>query len=139
MSERHPPYWFFHEYLDEARRHRVYKVTAEGESEARKLHRQACEFRWVTEHVEPSVSSLFRAGDGRSVAIQPGRRPGEKYGGTEKPIGMPDYIRQMLAGFGMGDETALSGVRAADERNPVSDPPSPQRTRQEQGGFDTPF
>lgn len=106
MSERHPPYWFFHEYLDEARRHRVYKVTAESEPDARRLHRQACEFRWVTQHVDPSVSSLFRAGDGRSVAIQPGRRPGEKYGGEEKPVGMPDYIRKRLSNLNFGGEVA---------------------------------
>lgn len=99
MTDEHPPYWFFHEYRDEAARHRVHKVTAESEREARRLHRQACEFLWVTQHVDPSVSSLFRQGDRRSVAIQPGRRPGEKYGGEEKPVPMPDHVHDQLARY----------------------------------------
>ncbi|HEY7823930.1 MAG TPA: hypothetical protein VIG24_13895 [Acidimicrobiia bacterium] len=143
MSERHPPYWFFHEYLDEAGRMRVHKHTAETEPEARKMHRQACEFRWVTQHVNPSVSSLFRSGDRNDVPIGPGSRPGQPYGGERKAIPMPDYIRRMLTGLEMGDEAALSGVRAADDRNPVLAPPSPLRhgtePDQEPRSFGTPF
>lgn len=141
MSDRqpHPPYWFHHEYLDEERRLRVHKHTAETESEARRMHRNACEFRWVTAHIEPSVSPLFRRGDSRDVAIMGGRKPGQVYGGEEKPIPMPDYIRHQLRGFRMGDEAALSGVRAADDRNPVLPPPSPARTAAAADRADTPF
>ena len=141
MSDRqpHPPYWFYHEYLDEERRMRVHKHTAETEQEARRLHRQACEFRWVTRHIEPSVSALQRRGDGKDVAIVPGMRPGGRYTTEPKPISMPNYIREMLTGFRMGDEATLSGVRAADDRNPVLPPPSPARTPTQQDRFDTPF
>jgi len=136
---RHPEFWFYHEYLDEERRMRVDKHTAETESDARRLHRQACEFRWVTQHVEPSVSALFKLTDKRDLAISPGRRPGQPYGGTENPIAMPDYIRAQVKGFGLGDETALSGVRATDDWNPVLPPPTPARTPAAKDSFDTPF
>ena len=141
MSERqaHPPYWFHHEYLDESRRLRVHKFTAETEQEARRMHRNACEFRWVTQHVEPSVSPLFRRGDGRDVAIMGGRKPGQVYGGEENPIPMPDYIREKLRGFRMGDEATLSGVRASDDRNPVLAAPSPARPAAKQDRDATPF
>jgi hypothetical protein len=141
MSEkpRHPEYWFYHEYLDEERRMRVHKHTSDTENDARRLHRQACEFRWVTHHVEPTVSALYRLGDKRDLAIAPGRRPGQPYGGQEKPIVMPDYIREKLKGFGLGDEAALSGVRATDDWNPVLPPPTPARTSASKDSFDTPF
>ena len=141
MSDRtpHPPYWFFHEYLDEERRMRVHKFTAETETEARRMHRQACEFRWVTQHVEPSVSALFRLGDNRTIPIAPSCKVGEQYLRQDNPVPMPDYIREQLRGFGMGDEAALSGVRATDDWNPVLPPPTPARTSAKQDGFDTPF
>ena len=141
MSERekHPPYWFFHEYLDEARRLRTFKHTAETEQEARRLHRQACEFRWVTQHLEPSVSPLFRRGEGKDVPITAGFRQGDRYTTESKPIPMPDYIREKLRGFRMGNEAALSGVRASDDRNPVLPPPSPPRTSTPKNRADTPF
>jgi len=136
---RHPEFWFYHEYLDEERRMRVHKHTSETEQEARRMHRQACEFHWVTSHVDPSVSALFRLSEKRDLAIAPGRRPGQPYGGTETPIVMPDYIREKLKGFRLGDETALSGVRASDDRNPVLPAPTPARTPAAKDGFDTPF
>jgi hypothetical protein len=141
MSDKptHPQYWFFHEYLDEARRMRVHKFTAETEADARRMHRSAADFRWATSHVEPSLSALFRLGDNRTVTIGPSCKPGQQYGSSDNPIPMPDYIRDRLRRFGMGDETALSGVRAADDRNPVLPPPSPPRTPAKQDGFDTPF
>jgi hypothetical protein len=140
MSDRtpHPPYWFFHEYLDEERRMRIFKVTAETEQEARRLHRQACQFMWVTHHIDPSVSALYRRGE-RDMPIMQGGRPGGHYGAESKPITMPDYIRQLLTGFRMGDETALSGLRGADDGNAVLAAPSPPRTPKKQDSFDTPF
>ena len=118
---------------------RVHKFTAETEQEARRMHRQACEFNWVTQHIQPSVSALFRSGDQRIVPIAAGHRPGEQYVRQDNPIPMPDYIREQLTGFRIGDETALSGVRAADDWNPVLPPPTPARTPAKQDGFDTPF
>jgi len=35
-------YWFYHEYLDEARRFRIHRVDTDTEREARKLHRRLC-------------------------------------------------------------------------------------------------
>jgi hypothetical protein len=141
MSDRQPhaPYWFYHEYLDEERRMRVHKHTAETEQEARRMHRQACEFRWVTQHIEPSVSALRRRGDGKDVVIAPACRKGERYTTESKPIPMPDYIRDQVTRFRMGDETALSGLRGADDRDPVLAPSSAPRTSAKQDGFDTPF
>ena len=141
MSERekHPPYWFFHEYLDEERRMRVNKVTSDSEGDARKMHKQACAFLWVTHHQEPSVSPLFRLGDGRDVAIVPGHRKGQPYSTVSQPVPMPEYLRKLVRNVRIGDEAALSGVRAADEWDAVLRPPSPPRTRTQQDGFDTPF
>jgi hypothetical protein len=104
MSERqpHPPYWFFHEYLDEQRRMRIHKVTAETEQEARRMHRNACEFHWVTHHIDPSVSALYRRGEGRNMPIMQGGRPGSHYGAESKPITMPNYIKNRLSNFKMG-------------------------------------
>ncbi|HEY7823590.1 MAG TPA: hypothetical protein VIG24_12170 [Acidimicrobiia bacterium] len=132
-------YWFYHEYLDEARRMRIHRIECETEQEGRKLHRQACEFRWVTQHVEPSVSSLFTRGEYGPRTLAPGHRRGEQYHTEVRPIEMPDYIRQVLRGFRMGDEAALSGVRASDDRNPVLDAPSPARTSAAADRADTPF
>ena len=132
-------FWFYHEYLDEERRFRVHRVDCETEQEGRKLHRQACEFRWVTHHIEPTVSSLFVKTEGGQRALVQGHRPGQPYHTDFRPIPMPDYLREQLTGFRMGDEAALSGVRAADDRNPVLPPPSPARTAAKQDGFDTPF
>jgi hypothetical protein len=138
MSERekHPPYWFFHEYLDEARRMRVHKFTAETEQEARRMHKRACEFLWVTQHVEPSVSALYTRGD-RDYPIAPARRPGQT--ADSGPVPMPDYIRKQLGMLRMGDEAALSGLRASGEREPMPVAHGPARTSAEQDRFDTPF
>jgi len=98
----HPPYWFFHEYLDELRRFRVFKNVAETENEARKMHRQACRYLWVTQHVEPSVSPLFTRGDGKDRTIIPGHRRGDIYTTESHPIPMPDYIRTLITDFTRG-------------------------------------
>jgi hypothetical protein len=58
-------FWFYHEYLDEARRFRIHRVEATSEQEARKLHRHAAAFQWVTDHVQPTVSPLFHRSSGR--------------------------------------------------------------------------
>jgi hypothetical protein len=138
MSERekHPPYWFFHEYLDEARRMRVHKFTADTETEARRMHKRACEFLWVTQHVEPSVSALYTRGD-RDHPISPARRPGQT--ADSGPIPMPDYIRRQLRTLRMGDEAALHDVRKTVSRDEVLAASDCARTSTEQDSFDTPF
>lgn len=132
-------YWFYHEYLDEARRFRIHRINCETEQEARKLHRQACEFRWVTEHVEPSVSSLFVKTEGGQRALIPGHRPGERYRTEFRPVPAPDYIREKMRKLVNVNEAALSGVRATDDRNPVLPPPAPARTPAKPDRHDTPF
>ena len=97
-------YWFYHEYLDEERRMRINRIDCETEQEARKLHRLACEFRWVTQHVEPSVSSLFCRGDYGPRTLVPGHRPGEQYQTQARPIEMPEYLKTKLANFTIGGE-----------------------------------
>jgi len=98
MSDRQPPapYWFYHEYLDEARRFRIHRVEADTEHDARRLHKQACEFRWVTHHVEPSVSSLYTKDQGTQRALVPGHRPDDAYHTQVAPTQMPPYLRQQL-------------------------------------------
>ncbi|HEY7823046.1 MAG TPA: hypothetical protein VIG24_09445 [Acidimicrobiia bacterium] len=92
-------YWFWHEYLDEERRMRVHRITAETEQEARKLHRQACEFRWVVQHVEPSVSSLFTVGDYGPRTLVSGHRPGQPYTTTSNPAPPPEDVRTMMSRY----------------------------------------
>jgi hypothetical protein len=89
-------YWFYHEYLDEARRFRVHRIDAETEQEARKLHRQACSFHWVSKHVEPSVSALFSRNGPTHRTLISGHRPGEPYRTDYKPVAMPDYIHGLM-------------------------------------------
>lgn len=134
--EKHPPYWFFHEYLDEARRMRVHKFTADTETEARRMHKRACEFLWVTQHVEPSVSALYTRGD-RDHPIAPARRPGQT--ADSGPIPMPDYIRRQLRTVRMGDEAALHDVRKTVSRDEVLAASDRARTSTQQDSFDTPF
>ena len=100
-------FWFYHEFLDEARRFRVHRHETDNEAQARKMHRNACEFRWVTEHVEPSVSSLFMRTEGGQRAIAPSHRPGDRYHTDIAPTPMPEYIRQLLAGYKAHVETDL--------------------------------
>ena len=95
----HPPFYFFHEYVDEARRFRANKHTAETETEARRMHRQAAEFRWVTQHVEPTISPLFGKGEHGYRAIVPGQRPGIPYTTEVIASNMPDDVRQLLTRF----------------------------------------
>jgi len=102
MGTPRPPYWFFHEYLDEARRFRVTRIEADTEQEARRLHRQACDFHWVGPHTEPSVSSLFMAGEHGQRPLVPGCRPGERYRTSYVPAPMPDYLREQLPAFKVG-------------------------------------
>jgi hypothetical protein len=89
-------YWFYHEYLDEARRFRIHRVNVDSEQDARRLHRQACEFAWVTHHVEPSVSSLFTKVDGTQRALVPGQRPGDRYHTQVAPCPPPPYLRERI-------------------------------------------
>jgi hypothetical protein len=95
----HPPFYFFHEYLDEARRFRANKHIAETEPEARKLHRQAAEFRWVTQHNEPTISPLFGKGEHGYRAIAPGQRQGHPYTTQTIPTPMPDDVRALLGSY----------------------------------------
>jgi len=132
-------YWFYHEYLDEARRFRIHRVDADTEQDARRLHRLACNFDWVTHHAEPTVSSLFVKNEGGQRALIQGHRPGQPYHTDFRPVPMPDDVRNMLTNFRRTNETALSGVRAADDRNPVLPPPAPARTTTPKDSFDTPF
>jgi len=97
-----PPFWFYQEYLDEARRFRVNRIEADTEQEARRQHRQACEFLWVGPHVEPSVSSLFTTGEYGQRSLVPGCRPGERYRTEYVPVAMPDYIRERIGTFSLG-------------------------------------
>jgi hypothetical protein len=95
-------FWFYHEYLDEAARFRIHRMTADTETDARRLHRQACEFRWVTSHIRPSVSSLFTMGDYGPRTLTPSHTPGLPYRTNVNPIPMPDDIRQQAAAFKIG-------------------------------------
>jgi hypothetical protein len=108
-------YWFHHEYLDEARRFRIHRIEADNETQARKMHRQACQFSWVTEHAEPSVSSLFMRTEGGHRAIAPSHRPGDHYHTDIAPIPMPEYIRQSLAGYKAKLETDIRPARTVAE------------------------
>jgi hypothetical protein len=132
-------FWFYHEYLDEARRFRIHRIQTETEQEARKLHRHACAFQWVTHHVEPSVSSLLERGDSGPRTIAPSHRPGDTYHTDYRWAPMPEHVREAIRTLGAGREAALSGVRGADDRNPVLDPPGTPRKATKQDGFDTPF
>jgi hypothetical protein len=105
MSNNHA-YWFFHEYVDEARRFRVNMVGSDSEQDARRMHRQACEFRWVTVHVEPSVSSLFTRGEYGPRTLAPSHRPGQKYHTEVVPVEMPGWFKQRMA-------DVIAGVNAA--------------------------
>jgi hypothetical protein len=132
-------YWFYHEYLDEERRFRIHRVNCETEVEARRLHRQACAFAWVTHHVEPSVSSLFTKADAGQRTLVQGHRPGDRYHTDFRPVPMPDYLRELLKTVRSGNETALSGVRPPVDRKPMPDARPASRAAAKQDGFDTPF
>jgi len=95
-------YWFYHEYLDEARRFRIHRIDCETEQEARKLHRQACEFRWVTAHEEPSVSSLFTRSEGGQRTLVQGHRPGQRYHTDFRPVPAPESVRKMFQNVRIG-------------------------------------
>jgi len=132
-------FWFYHEYLDEERRMRIHRVEAESEKEGRRLHRQACEFRWVNQHLKPSVSSLMTIGEYGPRSVVAGHRPGQDYSTVPHPVTMPDYVRDMLTGLRMGDEAAVSRVRPSDRGDEVPDPSGSERADEEPAGFDTPF
>ena len=100
-------FWFYHEYLDEERRFRVHRIEADTEVEARKMHRLACEFRWVTQHVEPSVSSLFTKTPMGQRAIVRSHRPGDTYSTEWRPGPPPDDVRARMRALRFGDEAAL--------------------------------
>jgi hypothetical protein len=95
-------FWFYHEYCDEAGRFRIHRIESQSEAEARRMHRNACEFRWVTEHVRPSVSSLFTRGDYGPRTLAPAHHPGQPYRTEVVPVPMPDDIRQRIAAFRLG-------------------------------------
>jgi len=100
-------YWFYHEYLDEARRFRVNRIDAETETEARKMHRHASEFHWVTQHVEPSVSPLFSRNGPTHRILVPGQRPGQTYSATFNAVPCPPEILARVRNLRMGDVEAL--------------------------------
>jgi hypothetical protein len=132
-------FWFYHEYLDEARRFRIFRVEADTEKDARKMHRQACEFRWVTDHREPSVSALMGRGDAAVRTLAPTHRPGDRYHTEYTWVPMPDYIRDLMNSLGVGREAAVSGVRPSVGREPLPAAPDTFRAATEQDSFDTPF
>ena len=101
-------YWFFHEYLDEARRFRVHRIEAATEADARKMHRQACEFRWVTQHVEPSVSSLFTRGEAGQRTLVRSHRPGDTYSTEWRYVSPPEGLLESIRDLGGSGEAALS-------------------------------
>ena len=103
-------FWFYHEYLDEEARFRIHRVDAETEQEARKLHRQACEFRWVTHHVEPTVSSLFVKTEAGQRSLVPGHRPGDRYHTSIAETPMPDYIRAALTNYKAATDDAYNST-----------------------------
>jgi hypothetical protein len=96
MDSPNPPYWFYHEYLDEHRRMRVNLVGAQTETEARRLHRSAADFHWVTQHAEPTVSSLFTKGKYGQQTIAPQQRPGVPYAQHDKPAPCPPEVKAAL-------------------------------------------
>ena len=105
-------YWFYHEYLDEERRFRIHRVEADTEQEARKLHRQACEFRWVTKHVEPSVSSLMTVGEYGPRSLVTGHRPGQPYSAVPNPVPPPEDVLLALARYREQHEPDNGAARA---------------------------
>ena len=100
-------YWFYHEFLDESRRFRIHRVESDSEQEARKMHRHACAFQWVTHHIEPSVSPLMEKADAGPRTIAPGHRPGTPYHTDFRWSPMPDYIRQLIRKVEVKSEEAL--------------------------------
>lgn len=141
MSDRipHPPFFFYHEYLDEEGRFRVSKHTAETEQEARRNHKRAAEFGWVTQHDKPSLSPLMGRGEFGYRAIAPAQIHGRPYRTEIVPSECPPEVSSAVRNLRMGDETALSGVRAADDWNAVLPPPTPARTAAAADTVDTPF
>jgi hypothetical protein len=100
-------YWFYHEYLDEERRFRVHRIEAETETEARKMHRHASEFLWVTQHIDPSVSPLFSRNGPTHRLLVPGQRPNQSYIPAFNPAPCPPEILDQVRNLRMGDVAAL--------------------------------
>lgn len=96
MDNKPPPFWFYHEYLDEHRRMRVNLVGAETEADARRLHRSASDFHWAKQHVEPTVSSLFAKGEYGQVTIALQQRPGVPYAQHSTPAPCPPEVKAAL-------------------------------------------
>jgi hypothetical protein len=92
-------FWFYHEYLDEQRRFRISRMEAQTEREARTMHRQACEFRWVTKHVDPSVSSLMTRGESGVRTLAPGHRPGQPYSTEYRPVPCPPEVKAAITNY----------------------------------------
>jgi hypothetical protein len=99
MNPPAAPYWFYHEYLDEHRRMRIHRITAETEKEARQLHRAASDFNWVTQHTSPTVSSLFHQGTYGPRAIATQQRPGHPYQPEAPAVECPPEIRSLLDSY----------------------------------------
>jgi len=95
-------YWFYHQYLDEGRRFRVFRIEIESESDARKRHRQACAFHWITDHVEPSVSPLFTRGDYGVRTLVPGHRQRDAYTTEYLVIECPPDVAARVASQRIG-------------------------------------
>jgi hypothetical protein len=100
-------FWFYHQYQDEARRFRVFRIEIASEAEARNRHRQACDFHWVTDHVKPAVSPLFTRGEHGVRTLIPGHRQGETYSTEYRPIACPPEVSARVAGLRMPDVEAL--------------------------------
>lgn len=132
-------FWFYHEYLDEARRFRIFRVEADTEKDARKMHKQACDFQWVTNHVEPSVSALMGRGDAGVRTLAPAHRPGDRYHTEYSWVPMPDYIRVQMRNVRVADEAALLRVWPSVGGEPVPAAQDTVRAAAKQDSFVTPF
>lgn len=103
MNPPASPYWFYHEYLDEQRRMRIHRITAETETEARRLHRAASAFDWVTAHVTPTVSSLFHQGTYGPRAIATQQRPGQPYRTDSPAVECPPELSASIDQYKASD------------------------------------
>ena len=111
-------FWFYHEYLDEARRFRIHRIDSDTEQEARRLHRQACEFRWVTHHAEPTVSSLFTRAEYGPRTVVSGHRPGQPYTTTPNPVPPPADVLTAIHRYRHSNEPQYEAVGEVAQARP---------------------
>lgn len=107
-----PKFWFFQEWLDEDRRFWAEVRGYQFAHDARREHRLAAAFRWVTKGmVEPSISALYARDAAGVVEIQEPCRPGDD----------PERPRQVSSPVGAGQVSSV--VKAeAQRRDPGSSP-----------------